>query len=499
MPQVAAEALFSRRGFFSWTKTGLGGAALANLLLRSGNVRAEIVSGEAPDPPPHLPAKARRVIHVVAFGGVSQVDTFDYKPELAKHHGQSLGGDERPDVFFGQVGLLRKNDWEFRQRGDSGLWVSDLMPHLASVADELTVIRSMWAETSNHTPATFQEFSGFRLNGFPTMGAWLSFGLGNETDDLPTYVVIPDTRGLPAGGSINWTNGFLPARHQGVVIRSRGVPIDDLRPAREISATTEAASRALLKQLNERHLRDTAPAGLADVAEEDLARVPGHDALAARIRSYELAAKMQLAVPEVSDLASETEATQAAYGLHAPATSDFGRSALLARRLLERGVRFVQLHAGGAFGSPRINWDGHEDMRVNHSQEAGRIDQPLAALIRDLRQRGMLDDTLLLFTSEFGRTPFTQSAAGVLGAGRDHNQYGFSVWLAGAGLKHGLAYGATDDVGWKAVENRVSWPDFHATVLHLLGINHERLTYYHNGIQRRLTNVHGEIIRGILA
>lgn len=492
-------ALLSRRGFFSWSKTGLGGAALASLLSRTGDVRAEVVPGESSDPPPHFAPKARRVIHIVACGGFSQIDSFDYKPELEKRHGQPLGGDERPDVFFGQVGLLRKNDWAFRQRGESGLWVSELMPHIATVADELTLIRSMWAETSNHTPATFQEQSGFRLNGFPTIGAWLSYGLGNETDNLPTYVTIPDTRGLPAGGSINWTNGFLPARHQGVVIRSRGIPIDDLQPARPIDERTELASRALLRTLNEKHLRQTAPAGLADVAESELAKVPGHDALVARIRSYELAAKMQLAVPEVADLAAETAATQDAYGLNDKATVDFGRSCLLSRRLLERGVRFIQLFSGGAFGSPRINWDGHEDMRENHAREAVRIDQPIAALIRDLKQRGMLDDTLLLFTSEFGRTPFTQSAAGVIGAGRDHNQYGFTVWMCGAGLKPGLAYGATDDVGWKAVENRVSWHDFHATVLHLLGIEHERLTYYHNGIQRRLTNVHGELVTGVLA
>lgn len=491
--------LLSRRGFFSWTQTGLGGAALANLLLRTGDVHAEVVPGESSDPPPHFAAKAKRVIHIVACGGFSQIDSFDYKPELAKRHGQPLGGDERPDVFFGQVGLLRKNDWAFRQRGESGLWVSELLPHIATVADELTLIRSMWAETSNHTPATFQEQSGFRLNGFPTIGAWLSYGLGNDTDELPTYVVIPDTRGLPAGGSINWTNGFLPARHQGVVIRSRGIPIDDLQPAHSIDERTELASRALLRKLNEKHLRLTAPAGLAEVAEAELAKVPGHDALVARIRSYELAAKMQLAVPEVADLASETAATQEAYGLNDKATVDFGRGCLLSRRLLERGVRFIQMFSGGAFGSPRINWDGHEDMRENHAREAVRIDQPIAALIRDLKQRGMLEDTLLLFTSEFGRTPFAQSAAGVIGAGRDHNQYGFTVWMCGAGLKPGLAYGATDEVGWKAVENRVSWHDFHATVLHLMGIDHQRLTYYHNGIQRRLTNVHGELVEGVLA
>jgi hypothetical protein len=494
----------TRRNFFSFASAGIGSVALTGLLMRDGLVSAAPVSGEADDPCPHLPAKVRHVIHVVATGGVSQVDTFDYKPELEKRHGQPLGGSEKPDVFFGQIGLLRKSDWAFKQRGKSGLWISELLPHLAGVADELTVVRSMFAETSNHTPATFQESTGFRLNGFPVLGAWLSYGLGAETDDLPAYVVIPDTRGLPAGGSINWSNGFLPARHQGVTIRSRGEPIDDLFPADAVGRISnpsdrqtakapadgrignpsyEAASRELLAKLNERHLRAR---GESDV-------------LAARIRSYELAAKMQLAVPEVADLNRETAATHALYGLSTPETADFGRGCLLARRLLERGVRFVQMFAGGAFGSPRINWDGHEDMRQNHGQEAKRIDQPLAGLIRDLRQRGMLDDTLLLFTSEFGRTPFTQSKADVIGAGRDHNQYGFSVVLAGGGLKPGIAYGSTDDVGWKAVENRVHWHDLHATVLHLLGIDHERLAFYHNGIRRRLTNVHGELVRGILA
>jgi len=288
-------------------------------------------------------------------------------------------------------------------------------------------------------------------------------------------------RGLPAGGSINWSNGFLPARHQGVTMRSKGQAIADLVPAREIAPETEVASRKFLAEINRNHLDDR-----------------GHDDLAARIRAYELAARMQLAVPEVTALDRETQATQTAYGLGQPQTNDFGRSCLLARRLLERGVRFVQLFAGGAFGSPRINWDGHENMKDNHGQEAGRCDQPLAALLTDLKERGMLDDTLVIFTSEFGRTPFAQSADGVLGTGRDHNQAGFTVWMAGAGLKPGVSYGATDDVGYRAVENRTSWYDFHATVLHLLGINHERLTYYHNGIRRRLTNVHGEVVREIL-
>ncbi|MFQ5734334.1 MAG: DUF1501 domain-containing protein [Planctomycetaceae bacterium] len=472
-----------RRGFLSWVKHGLGTAAFATLLQSEESLRAAPVKGEAKDLPPHHRAKAKRAIHICLTGGLSQVDSFDYKPALEKYHNTPLASKERPDVFFGKVGQLRKSDWTFRKRGESGLWVSDLFPHLAKVADELTVIRSMYAETSNHTPATFQENTGFRLNGFPVAGAWLSYGLGSETDELPAYVVIPDSRGLPAGGSINWSNGFLPARHQGVTLRSSGTPIDDLFPATPLGKGVEADSRRLLGELNRRHLAERS----------------GEDALAARIRSYQLAAKMQLAVPEVANLKAETQATQRSYGVGERPTNDFGRGCLLARRLLERGVRFVQLFAGGAFGSPRINWDGHESVLKNHGREAGRIDKPVAGLLRDLRQRGLLDDTLVLFTSEFGRTPFTQSNKGVLGLGRDHNQYGFSVWLAGAGLKAGIAYGNTDELGLKAVEHRTHWHDFHATVLHLLGIDHERLTFYHNGIQRRLTNVHGEPIRGILA
>ncbi len=472
----------SRRDFLSWTVHGLGSAAVASLLLRDGNVLASTAPGEAAVPWPHHPASARRAIHICLFGGLSQVDSFDYKPELKKFHGRKYGEIDSADVFFGQIGLLRQSDWAFRRRGESGLWISELFPYLAQVADELTVINSMYAETSNHTPATFQENTGFRLNGFPTAGAWLSFGMGAETDELPAYVVVPDPRGMPAGGSINWSNGFLPARHQGVIIRSQGTPVDDLFPARDIPAATESASRELLAVLNQRHL---------DQRGVD-------DAMAARIRSYELAAKMQLAVPDVTALGGETAETHRLYGIDRDLTRDFGRSCLLARRLLEKGVRFVQLYSGGAFGSPRINWDGHENLLQNHGQEAGRIDRPVAGLLADLRQRGLLDDTLVLFTSEFGRTPFTQSASDVLGQGRDHNQYGFTVWLAGAGLRHGIAYGATDEIGWKAVEQKVHWHDFHATVLHLLGIDHERLTYYHNGIQRRLTNVHGTVLTDLL-
>lgn len=480
---MSIDSRSNRRGWLSFASRGVGAIALADLFHQDRSVVASNIPAEANDPGPHHIPRAKRVIHVCMFGGLSQVDSFDYKPQLERLHGKSLSSDERPDVFFGQVGLLRRHDWEFRQRGESGIWISELFPHLASAVDELTIVNSMYAETSNHTPATFQENTGFRLNGFPTFGAWMSYGLGSETDELPSYVVIPDTRGLPAGGSINWSNGFLPARHQGVIMRSKGTAVDDLFPEQAIPESREIASRKLLHQINQRHLRSR----------------PYDDELAARIESYSLAAKMQMAVPEVTDLERESAATHELYGIEQETTQDFGRSCLMARRLLEKGVRFVQLYSGGAFGSPRINWDGHEDMRRNHGREAARIDKPLAGLIRDLRQRGMLEDTLVLCTSEFGRTPFTQSASDQLGTGRDHNEKGFTIWMAGAGMPGGRLYGASDEIGWKAVEKRVSWYDLHASILHLLGIDHERLTHYHNGIERRLTNVHGVVRHDLIA
>lgn len=480
---LASEATASRRTLLTGATSGLLTAAVWSLLQRDARTEPHATSARSSSAGlPHREPRCRRVIHVYLCGGLSHLDSFDYKPQLAKYHGQPLPSSEQPETFFGKIGLLRKPDFAFRQRGESGLWISDLFPHIASCADELTLIRSMVADSANHTPATFQANTGFRLNGFPVLGSWLSYGLGSEADDLPAYVVLPDTRGQPAGSTINWSNGFLPAQHQGVAFRPQGNPIYDLFPPGDFDHEQEARTRDFVMRLNARH-QQTRP----------------ESELTARLASYELAARMQLSVPAVTDLSSETAATQSAYGLHRPETADFGRSCLLARRLLERGTRFVQLFSGGSFGSPRINWDGHEDVKANHTQEALRIDQPVAALLKDLRQRGLLDDTLVLFTTEFGRTPFTQSAADTVGAGRDHNMYGFSVWLAGGGLKPGFSYGHTDDVGWKSVEQPVPWHDFHATVLHLLGIDHERLTYYHNGIERRLTNVHGHLLQPILA
>lgn len=472
----------NRRDLFDWSLRGLGATAALSLLQQDRLVRgaSESTAGAASGIEPI----AKRAIHICLVGGMSHLDSFDHKPELDKFHGKSLQSEEQPDVFFGKVGLLRKSDWEFKPRGNSGLMISDMFPHIAETADDLTLLRSMESSSANHTPALFVANSGFEFNGFPSMGSWLSYGLGSETESLPAYVVLADGRGGPNGGASNWSNAFLPSQTQGVVLRGGRQPVRDLFPSRELSGSADRATRDFVAAVNLQY---------AERAGDD-------PILTARIRSYELAAKMQMSIPEVSDLSGETEPTQEMYGLSDEQTSDMGRRCLLGRRLLERGVRFVQLFSGGPIaGRPRASWDAHEDVKENHGIEAGRIDKPVAALLRDLKQRGMLEDTLVLFTTEFGRTPFAQSDSNKVGPGRDHNRYGFSCWMAGAGLKPGVSFGSTDEIGWKAVERPVPWHDFHATVLHLFGIDHERLTFYHNGIQRRLTNVHGEVLQEILA
>jgi hypothetical protein len=470
----------TRRNLLAHFASGLSGMALASLLARESAAAA--VRGEASDPPPHHPPKARRAIQIFLQGGLSQIDSFDYKPELEKLHGKPVPGDEKPVAFMGKVGLLHKAHFEFKQHGNSGLWISDLFPHIAGVADELTVIRSMWSGTGNHTPATYEANSGFRTLGFPAAGTWLSYGLGCDVDNLPTFVVLPDSRSLPTGGANNWSAGFLPARHQGVVLNTSGPPVRDLRPASGISDETQAARFAAVAELGRRHL----------------AQRGDDDAIESRLKSYELAARMQLAIPEATDLAQESAAIHALYGTDQKESADFARACLLARRLIERGVRFVQLWSGAAFGT-EVHWDAHGSVPNNHRRESDKIDRPVAGLLRDLRQRGLLDDTLVIFNTEFGRTPYAESAGDQAGAGRDHNADAFSVWLAGAGLKHGMAYGTSDAIGWKAAENPVDVHDFHATILHLLGIDHTRLTFYHNGIRRRLTNVHGRVLTDLLA
>lgn len=468
----------SRRDFLARGGTGLGGVALAWLLAQDSRAQGLIDSPYAARASQFRP-RAKRVIHVAALGGVSHVDTFDYKPELERRHGQESG--RTFDTFFGQPGRLLKSPFAFQQYGQSGRWVSDLLPHLAGCVDDLTFIHSMHSRSSNHTPATFLMNSGFTLNGFPSVGAWVSYGLGSENQNLPAFVVLPDPRQLPAGGAINWTNGFLPAVHQGVAFRSQGEPIPDLSTPPQVSPDQRSASLRLLKRINE------------DYA----AAHPDDTALAARIRAYELAAQMQLSVPELTALDGESEATRRRYGLDHPnpATAGFARNCLLARRLSEQGVRFVQILNGGQFGSPRINWDGHENIVDNHRTQAMTMDQPVAALLQDLKARGLLEDTVLLWTTEFGRTPITQ---GMDGKGRDHHPNGFTIFMAGAGLIPGMAYGATDEIGFEAVQSPVQFYDVHATMLHLLGLDHTQLTYRHNGVDRRLTDVHGEVISGIL-
>jgi hypothetical protein len=469
---------FDRRHFLWNAGGGLGAIALAWMLNRESLIAEDTRSSSALSP--HFTPKAKRIVQIFCAGGVSHLDTFDYKPELERLDGKTFEGKGENLGFFGQPGRLMKSVYPFRQHGKSGAWVSSLLPHLAECVDDVCFIHSMFAKSNNHTPAAFQMNSGFTLNGFPSMGSWLSYGLGTENENLPAFVVLPDPRGLPAGGSINWTSGFLPANHQGVAFRTQSSePVPDLQTPKSISASARRSDMELLAIMNREFATNN----------------PGDSAFAARLRSYELAAQMQSSIPEATDLSQETESMQKMYGLNEAANKGFAKNCLTARRLLVRGVRFVQILNGGSFGSPRINWDGHENVRENHDAQALTMDKPVAALLRDLKQRGMLEDTLFVWTTEFGRGPATQ---GIGSPGRDHHPSAFTCFLAGAGIKPGIRYGSSDEIGFFTAENKVTIPDFHATILHLLGLDHEKLTFYHNGINRRLTDVHGQVIHGVL-
>ncbi|MCH2126533.1 MAG: DUF1501 domain-containing protein [Pirellulaceae bacterium] len=469
------EPVITRRSIFETAGLGLGSLALAWLLQRE-------TQGMTNLPVPHFPAKAKRVIHIFSPGGVSQVDTFDHKPTLERFHGKPLIGKGKLDPFFGRPGNLRKSYFSFGRYGESGHWFSSLFPHLSQCADKIAFVRSMVSSTSSHTPACFLMNTGFTMNGFPSMGSWLSYGLGSDNDELPAFVVLPDPRGLPNGASNNWSQGFLPAEHQGVAFQTRGdSPIAHLRTPESIDPQRRRLGLSKLIEMNRRYA----------------AARPDDDVLAARVESYELAARMQVSIPQVIDFSDETAATHQRYGLEDATIGASARNYLLARRLLERGVRFVQIYNGGALGSPRINWDGHENLHRNHTNQALHLDQPAAALLSDLESRGLLEETIVFWTSEFGRTPFTEAKGE--GLGRDHHPDVFTAWLAGAGVKPGFGYGQSDEVGFKPAEKPVTLHDFHATLLHLLGIDHERLTFYHNGIQRRLTDVHGQVLSELLA
>mgnify|MGYP002622689245 CR=1 FL=1 len=489
----AGRYLLDRREFLAHTGWGLSAISLMHLLGQDGLLAATGDKDVSPIRPaidptqpmaaraPHFMPKAKQVVMIFCSGALSHMDTFDYKPELIKRHGQPMPGSEQLVTFQGENGALTKSPWTFRPRGQSGKMTSDLLPHLGELVDDFSFIHSVTSRTNTHGPGENFMSTGFTLDGFPSMGAWVTYALGTENSELPAFVAIPDPRGVPQSSVNNWGPGFLPAMFQGTPFNAQK-PIRHLARPTSMPADADAAARDYLKLLNDRHQQ----------------RYPGDSELAARIASYELAAKMQLSVPEVADLSTEPEHVVKMYG--ADDTNEikagFARNCILARRLIEKGVRFVQLFNGAyAMGEGVGNWDGHKKLKEQYDIHGPILDQPAAALIRDLKQRGLLDETLVVFCTEFGRMPTFQKDA----SGRDHNPNGFTCFLAGAGVKKGYSYGATDEFGYKAVENPAPVYDVHATVLHLLGLNHKQLSYYHNGIERRLTDVHGHVIHDVLA
>jgi hypothetical protein len=477
----------SRRSFLRRAGSGFGLLALAGLLEREG-LLAPAVADE-PDRslnpmaprPPHFPMPARSVIWLFMNGGQSQVDTWDYKPELEKWHDKELPGFDKDTGFFvDQVGPLMKSPFKFAQHGRSGAWVSEIFPHLARHVDDMAFIHSCFTETNNHSPALFQINTGFSRMGFPCVGAWVTYGLGSESQDLPAFVVMYDTlgRGLPKGHAQNWGSGFLPGVYQGTALNGQGPPIDNLLRPSQLSPEQQRSQLDLLNALNAR----------------DRDANPDEASLAARIEAFELAYRMQMAAPEALDVErSESAATRALYGLDNPKCAHFARQCLMARRLVERGVRFVQIYSGGM--ENERSWDGHQDIIKNHAGFALETDQPIAALLTDLKSRGLADSTLVVCCGEFGRLPIVQKG----GTGRDHNPHAFTAWFFGGGTRGGTHHGATDEFGHKAVTGRVSVNDLHATILHLLGLDHTRLTYRYNGRDFRLTDVAGEVVREILA
>jgi Protein of unknown function (DUF1501) len=472
----------SRRDWLWNVGGGLGGIALAHMLGReglgaeTGEVRPRLDLNEGV----HHRAKARRIVQLFLNGGMSQMDTFDHKPELDRRHGQVFDPGEHFEGVTSAPGRVMKSPFEFRQYGESGRWVSSVFPQLAGHVDDLAFLMAMTSKTNVHGPASYLMNTGFLNPGFPCLGAWVSYGLGSLGENLPTFVVLPDPKGLPYNAKGNFSAGFLPMTHQGTVINAAASePIPDLFPpasAKFLGPLAEREGLERLAAMNRRH------AG----------RNEGDSRLSSRIESYELAARMQLGAPEALDLTGEGPAVRQLYGLDEPATADFGRRCLLARRLLERGVRFVQVWSGA--GGPSNNWDNHSDIPKELPAIARTVDRPAAALLQDLKARGLLEDTLVIFSTEFGRMPFTQGATG-----RDHNGGTSVAWLAGGGVKAGVAIGESDPWSWKAAAGATSGYDLHATILHLLGIDHEKLTVRHDGIDRRLTDVHGKVIREVIA
>ncbi|MFN4907058.1 MAG: DUF1501 domain-containing protein [Planctomycetota bacterium] len=479
--------LLNRKNFLTQASTALGSIALTSLLssdrlLASGKSSESAVQIDPANPyaprAPHFQAKAKNVLVIFCAGAVSQLETWDYKPKLIEWDDRPLPGG--PSVTFqGPAGNLARPQYTFRQRGQSGKYVSDLLPHLADLTDDIAFVHSLTSKSNTHGPAENFLSTGFNLDGFPSLGAWVTYALGSQCENLPAYVAIPDPRGVPQNGSNNWGPGFLPAAFQGTTF-SASDPVRHLKVA-DSNQNAEAATRKLLEKIQRRHLD----------------QFPDDAQLAARIASYELAARMQLSVPKITDIDREPAHVLKAYGADDSSNKEkaaFARNCILARRLIQSGVRFVQLFNGAYASAGKLNWDGHNDLKNQYDVHAAIMDQPVAALIRDLKASGLLDETLVVWCTEFGRMPFFQKGA----KGRDHNPDGFTCWMTGAGIRGGVSHGQTDELGVKAIEDIHPLYDFNATILHLLGLDHERLTYQHNGIQRRLTNVEGAVIQPIL-
>jgi len=460
----------TRREFVWQMGGGFAGLALSSLL------RADEFFGPKK---PHFARPAKACIFLMMNGGPSQVDTFDYKPALLKYAGKKLPPDKKYINSGGRrVGYLTPHFRPFRRGGESGLQISDYFPKVRKHADKLAVINSCHTDSHAHGSALVAMNSGSTFIGRPTLGTWVTYGLGTENSNLPSYVVILDKRGGPISGQPNWSSGFMPAAYQGTLFRPTGDPIVDLRGPKHIDTKSQREQIDFLQKLNQKHLD---------------AR-PGGDELAARIQSYELAYRMQSEAPEAVDLSSETRRTKELYGLDKKHSEEFGRNCLIARRLVERGVRFVQLYSGG--GHLEETWDAHAGIESNHGQHAPEVDQPIAGLLTDLQERGLLDSTLIVWGGEFGRMPFSE---GVNLPGRNHNPYGFSMWLAGGGVKGGVTYGETDEFGFEAKVDKVHLHDLHATILHLMGLDHEALHYFHQGRKETLTDVHGRVVTEIVA
>jgi len=470
----------SRREFVWEMGGGFAGTALAAMLQQDGAFAGPMAGGgPLAARATHFPAKAKACIFLMMNGAPSQVDTFDHKPALSKYAGQSLPADRKYINSGGRkVGFLTPEFRPFRPGGESGLMISDYFPNVREHADKLAVIRSCHTDSHAHGSALVAMNTGKTFIGRPSLGAWCAYGMGTENQSLPGYVVILDRRGGPISGQPNWSSGFMSAAYQGTLFRPAGDPILDLKGPRWMTRDAQRSQLDLLAKLNQQHLEARA----------------GGDDLAARINSYELAFRMQSEAPEAVDLSEESDATQQLYGLGKQPTDEFGRNCLVARRLVERGVRFVQLYSGG--GHLEETWDAHESIEQNHGRHGAEVDQPIAALLTDLEQRGMLDETLVIWGGEFGRMPFSE---GQNAPGRNHNPYGFSMWLAGGGVRGGMAWGETDDLGFEAVQDRVHLHDLHATILHLLGFDHTRLGWLHQGREERLTDVFGSVVQGILA